>query len=383
MIAKKTKTHSSRHSGQAGEASAIRNPGISKTAGYRLEFILRAYRRAGMRESGRAMLFQMRFVAILLTVLAAVPASAQLRKINIAYTATSPYQAVLIIAKEAGIFKKHNLDPQLILTPGGSLGFQAMMGGDVAMVMADGSAAVTSNLAGADVVIIASFLNTFPYSLISIPEVKRVEQLVGGKVAISRFGSATDVSVRMSLAKVGLNPDKDVTILQIGTQTTRFAALQSKQVQATIITPPFTLTARKQGYNTLIDMAQLNIPFELTALLTRKAYIKAQPETVRDVVAALADAVHFYKREKEPVLKILSRYLQTTDREALEETYREIALKTVPEKPYPTLPGIQTILDELAPKNAKAKASRPEDFVDSSFVKKLDDEGYFERLYKK
>ncbi|TMA66868.1 MAG: ABC transporter substrate-binding protein [Deltaproteobacteria bacterium] len=257
------------------------------------------------------------------------PATAQLRKINIAYTATSPYQAALIIAKESGIFKKHGLDPQLILTPGGSLGFQAMMGGDVAMVMADGSAAVTSNLAGADVVIIASFLNTFPYSLISIPEVKKVDQLIGGKVAISRFGSATDVSVRMSLAKVGLNPDKDVTILQIGTQTTRFAALQSKQVQATIITPPFTLTARKQGYNTLIDMGQLNIPFELTALLTRRSYIKAQRETVTDVVTALSEAVHYYKREKEPVLKILSRYLQTNDREALEETYREIALKTI------------------------------------------------------
>ena len=278
------------------------------------------------------MLFRFQFILTSLLLLTlTTPAAAQLRKINIAYTATSPYQAALIIAQAAGIFKKHNLDPQLILTPGGSLGFQAMMGGDVAMVMADGSAAVTSNLAGADVVIIASFLNTFPYSLISIPEVKRVEQLVGGKVAISRFGSATDVSVRMSLAKVGLNPDKDVTILQIGTQTTRFAALQSKQVQATIITPPFTLTARKQGYNTLIDMGQLNIPFELTALLTRKAYIKTQRETVLDVVAALADAVHFYKREKEPVLKILSRYLQTTHREALEETYREIAPKTNPE----------------------------------------------------
>ena len=319
----------------------------------------------------------------LLLLTLAVPAPAQLRKINIAYTATSPYQAALIIAKEAGTFKKHGLDPQLILTPGGSLGFQAMTGGDVAMVLADGSAAVSSNLAGADVVIIASFLNTFPYSLISIPEVKKVEQLVGGKVAISRFGSATDVSVRMSLAKVGLNPDKDVTILQIGTQTTRYAALQTKQVQATIITPPFTLTARKQGYNTLIDMGQMNIPFELTALLTRKSYIKAQRETVLDVVTALAEAVHFYKREKEPVLKILSRYLQTTDREALEETYREIALKTMPEKPYPTLPGIQTIIDELALKNPRAKAARPEDFVDISFVKKLDDEGFFERLYKK
>ena len=310
-------------------------------------------------------------------------AAAQLRKLNIAYTATSPYQAALIIAQQTGMFKKHGLDPSLILTAGGSLGFQAIMGGDVAMVLADGSAAVTSNLAGADVVIIASLLNTFPYSLISVPEIKKVDQLVGGKVAISRFGSATDLSVRMSLAKVGLNPDKDVTILQIGTQTSRFAALQTKNVQATIITPPFTLTARKLGYNTLIDMAQLNIPFELTALLTRKSFIKAQRDTVASVVAALADAVHFYKREKEPTIKILSKYLQTTDREALEETYKEIALKVLPEKPYPTLPGIQTILDELAPKNPKAKNSKPEDFVDMSFVKKLDDDGYFERLYKR
>jgi NitT/TauT family transport system substrate-binding protein len=310
-------------------------------------------------------------------------ARAQLRKINIAYTATSPYQAVLIIAKEAGLFQKHGLDPQLILTPGGSLGFQAMMGGDVAMVMADGSAAVTSSLAGADVVIVASLLNTFPYSLISIPEVKKVDQLVGGKVAISRFGSASDVSVRMSLAKVGLNPDKDVTILQIGTQTTRFAALQTKQVQATIITPPFTLTARKQGYNTLIDMAQLNIPFELTAFLTRRSFIKAQRETVAQSVAALSEAIHYYKREKEPSIKILSKYLQTNDRDALEETYREVALKTLPEKPYATMPGIQVIIDEIAQKNPKAKAARPEDFVDMTFVKKLDDDKFFERLYKK
>src|ERR1041384_4652201 len=202
------------------------------------------------------------------------PAPAQMRKLNIAYTATSPYQAPVIIAREAGFFKKHGLDVSLILTPGGSLGFQAMMGGDVAMVLADGSAAISSSAAGADVVIIASLLNTFPYSLISLPEIKKVDQLVGGKVAISRFGSATVVSVKMALAKVGLNPEKDVTILQIGTQTARFAALQSKNVQATIITPPFTLTARKMGYNTLIDRSELNIPYQLTALVSSRAYIK-------------------------------------------------------------------------------------------------------------
>jgi ABC-type nitrate/sulfonate/bicarbonate transport system substrate-binding protein len=322
------------------------------------------------------------FISLLVFLGPGSPVGAQLRKLNIAYTATSPYQAPLIIAKDGGFFKKHGLDVATILTPGGSLGFQAMMGGDVSMVLADGSAAVTSSLAGADIVIIASFLNTFPYSLISLPEIKKVDQLVGGKVAISRFGSATDLSVRMALAKVGLT-EKDVILLQIGTQTARVAALQSKNVQATIITPPFTLTARKMGYNTLIDMAQLNIPFELTALLTTRVFIKSQHDVVASVIAALSEAIHFYKTEKEPSIKILSKYLQTTDREALDETYREIALKVIPEKPYPTLAGIQTILNELGVKNPKAKASKPEDFVDSSFVKKLDDEKFFNRLYKR
>ncbi|MBI4529720.1 MAG: ABC transporter substrate-binding protein [Deltaproteobacteria bacterium] len=318
-----------------------------------------------------------------LFLLLAAQAEAQLSKLNLAYTATSPYQAVLIVAKEAGFFRKNQLDVSLIFTAGGSLGIQAMLGGDVAMVVADGSTAVASNLAGSDVMIVASFLNTFPYSLISLPEIKRVEQLKGGKIAVSRFGSATDLGVRMALAKVGLNAEKDVALLQIGAQTARFVALQSKNVQATIITPPFTLTARKAGFNTLIDMAQLNIPFQLTALVGTRTYIRSHRDTVMSVVRSLVEGISFYKKEREASIKIMSKYLQTTDREALEETYREIAIKTVPEKPYPTLPGIQTILEELATKNPKAKASRPEDFVDVSFIKKLEEEKFFDRLYKR
>jgi len=312
----------------------------------------------------------------------ATPGAAQLRKINIAYTATSPYQAVLIVAKEVGLFKKHNLDPTLILTTGGSLGIQAMIGGDVAMTLSDGSSSVGSKLAGVDVLVIASLLNTFPYSLIALPEIKKVDQLRGTKVAVSRFGSATDLSVKMALARVGLNAEKDVTLLQIGVQTARFAALQSRNVQATIITPPFTLTARKLGYQTLLDMAELSIPFQLTALLALRPYLKSNPDTVLSVIRTLSEAIHFYKREKEATINILGRYLKTDDREALEETHREIAIRSIPEKPYPTLAGIKTILDETALRNPKAKGARPEDFVESSFVKKIDDEGLFERLYK-
>jgi len=310
-------------------------------------------------------------------------ANAQLRKINIAYTATSPYQAVLIVANEVGLFKKHNLDPTLVFTTGGSLGIQAMIGGDVAMTLSDGSSSVLSKLAGVDVLVIASLLNTFPYSLISLPEIKKVDQLRGAKIAVSRFGSATDLSVKMALARVGLNAEKDVTLLQIGVQTARYAALLSKNVQATIITPPFTLTARKAGMQTLLDMAELNIPFQLTALLALRPYLKSNPDMVLSVIRTLSEAIHFYKREKEATIKILGKYLKTDDREALEETHREIAIKALPEKPYPTLAGIRTIVDETALRNPKAKGAKPEDFVDSSFVKKVDDEGLFERLYKR
>ncbi|MBI2359770.1 MAG: ABC transporter substrate-binding protein [Deltaproteobacteria bacterium] len=333
-----------------------------------------------MNDSGRV-------VGVLLTLLFVfgfiANAGAQAKKLNIAYTATSPYQAVLIIAQDAGFLKKHNLDVSLIFTAGGSLGIQAMVGGDVAMAVADGSSSVAARLSGVDVMIIASFLNTFPYSLVSLPEIKKVNQLAGGKIAVSRFGSATDLGVRMALAKVGLNAEKDVTLLQIGAQTARFAALQSRNVQGTIITPPFTLTSRKLGFNTLIDMAELNIPFQLTALLASRSYLKRNPEVVTSVIQALTEGIHFYKKEKEASIKIVGKYLKTDDREALEETYREIALKVVPEKPYPTLAGVQTILDELGKKNPKAKASRPEDFVDSSFVKKIDDAGFIDRLYKR
>lgn len=333
-----------------------------------------------MHQEGRAVVL---FLALGLVFGFGSPAAAQLRKINIAYTATSPYQAALIITKDAGLFRKYGLDVSLIFTAGGSLGVQAMLSGDVAMNLSDGAASVGSKLSGVDNLMVASFINTFPYSLISIPEIKQVSQLKGTSVAVSRFGSATDLGVRMALAKVGLNAEKDVTMLQIGAQTARFTALQTKQVQSTIITPPFTLTARKMGYNTLIDMAQLNIPYQLTALTVMRSYIKEHPDILQAAVTALSEGIHYYKREKEATIKILGKYLKTDDHEALEETYREVALKVLPEKPYPTLPGIQTILDEYAKRFPKAKTMRPEEFVDLSFVKKLDDEGFFERLYKR
>ena len=113
----------------------------------------------------------------------------------------------MIVANEVGLFKKYNLDPTLVFTTGGSLGIQAMLGGDVAMTLSDGSSSVLSRLAGIDILVIASLLNTFPYSLISLPEIKKVHQLRGAKIAVSRL-ARHGLSVKMALAKVGLNAEK-------------------------------------------------------------------------------------------------------------------------------------------------------------------------------
>jgi ABC-type nitrate/sulfonate/bicarbonate transport system substrate-binding protein len=130
-------------------------------------------------------------------------------------------------------------------------------------------------------------------------------------------------------------------------------------------------------------MAQLNIPYQLTCLTAMRGYIKDRPDIILAVVEAVSEAIHYYKTEKAASLKILSRYLKTDDMEALDETYREVALKTLPEKPYPSAAGIQTVLDEYAKRIPKAKTMKPEEFMDISFVKKLDDEKFYDRLYKR
>ena len=305
---------------------------------------------------------------------------AELTKLRIAYTATTADQAAVVVTEQAGLFRKHGLDVSPTFIQGNSKALQAMLARDVAMVIGSGSAAVESRLAGADTVIIAGFLNTLPYTLVSIPEIKTLNQLKGMKIAVSNLASPMAVGLRLALAGVGLNLEKDVTLLQIGTEPDRLAALLSNRVQAAVLIPPSTLRTRKMAYITLLDMSQLN-PFQVTGLVTTRSYIKSQDNIVASAVTSLADGIHFYKSQKEKSLNILGKFLKISDQESLEEIYREMVLKLIPRKPYPSLLGIQAILDELSRRDPKAKSSRPEDFVEARFVRGLDDKKFFDALY--
>src|SRR5919108_4228726 len=310
------------------------------------------------------------------------PAESPLEKITIAYSSVSGHMAPLWVTHERGFFRKHGLDVQLVFIESGSTAVKSLISKEVAFAQMAGAGVIQSRLQGTDVVMIAGFLNTMDYQLMVDKSITRPDQLKGKAMAVSRFGSSSDFATRYALDKYGLVPEKDVTILEIGSQPARFAALEAGKIQAAMVAVPLTLKAKALGFHTLADLQMLGLEYQHTGLATTQALIKSRPDLIRNVMKAYVEAIHFYKTNRAESIAILGKYLKTTDPELLTEVYQNLGLTLTPRKPYPTLRGIEVMLRELAAKDPKAKTARPDDFVDLTFIKELDSSGFIDRLYK-
>jgi NitT/TauT family transport system substrate-binding protein len=305
-----------------------------------------------------------------------------LEKVTIAYSSVSGNMAPLWITHERGFFRKYGLDVQIVFIESGSTAVQSLTSKEVAFAQMAGAGVLQSRLRGSDVVMIAGFLNTLDYQLMVEKGITRPEQLKGKTMAVSRYGSSSDFATRYALEKLGLVPDKDVSILEIGTQPARFAALESGRIQAAMIAVPLTVRAKALGFHVLADLQMLGLEYQHTGLATTQALIKSRPDLVRNVMKAYVDGIHYYKTNRPESIAVLAKYLKTNDSELLNEVYNDLGLTLTPQKPYPTLRGIDIMLRELAARNPKTKAARPEEFVDLTFIKELDTSGYIDRLYK-
>jgi len=305
-----------------------------------------------------------------------------LKKITIGYSSISPASSPAWFAYEGGFFRKYGLDAQLIFIESGSRMVQTLVSGDVVAAQVGGAPVVQSNLQGSGVVIIAGLLNTMDYKFVVSRDITRPDQLKGKTVAVSRVGSSSDFATRYTLEKYGLVPDKDVAILQIGSQPARFSALESGRIHGVMIAIPLTARAAKLGLNILADLQMLGLEYQHTSLAVSQNMIKTQPDLVRNVLKSFVEGIHYAKTHRRDALAILAKYLKTDDADALQEAYESELQALIPEKPYPTLKGIQTILREMGAKDANARSARPEQFVDNSFMKELDSSGFIDRLYK-
>jgi NitT/TauT family transport system substrate-binding protein len=318
---------------------------------------------------------------IFLGAISSAPAQAGLEKMNIGYSAQAGAYAPIWITKDAGLFGKNGLEVNLIFVPGGPTAAAAMVAGEVQAVAMAGPAIVSSNLAGSDLVMIAGIVNTFAFQLVTVKDVRSPAQLKGKRIGVNRFGAAPDVAARYALKHLGIDP-REVTILQLGEQSTRLAAMKAGQLEAAILLPPITTMAQKEGMNVLLDMSDLGAEFQITGLASSRSFVTQKKPSALKLMRSFVEGIHYYKTHKKESMSIIAKYMRTDDMEAVNATYEYFANRIVPKKPYPSIKGVKALLELAAKDKPEAVNISPERFVNLSLLRELDDSGFIDRLYQ-
>lgn len=321
------------------------------------------------------------WIAIFLLVLAIDDLWAQaLTRVMSGYAATSGPHAVLWLAREAGLFEKNGLRTDIAYIRSGSTMGQALVAGEIQLAQMGGPAALAAGVAGFDVTMVAVALNTTP--IVIMGKVSKMEELKGKAIGVTRYGSNTDISARFAIRKAGLQPEKDVALIQLEDYAGIMGGIQSGRIAAGALADPFTDHAKKLGYQEIADIAALGLEFPFVGIVTKKSFIKEQPDVVQRFVRAYTESIALYKNNRELAKKITSKYTGIKDPEILTSTVDFYAPKLA-SVPYPTIGGIRFVLEQVAIRDPRAKNFSPESFMDVRFVKQLEDSGFIKELSRK
>lgn len=320
---------------------------------------------------------------LLAAIIFLISSSAGAESLRIAYTSIGLVYGPLWVTRDAGIFKKYNIDPELLYIAGGPPSLQALIAGDVAISFTAGGATVAANLSGSDVVLLGASIDSLPFELWSVPGIKQPEQLRGTKLGISRIGATTDFIARYLLKKWGLQPDKDVAIFQAGAGPQIFAALKGGAVQSGVLsTGPETLRAEAEGYVRLADVATSGLVYPFGPFAARQAFLKSQPELVSRFMKAYVEGIYRFKTDKALALTTLEKYTKQKTTPAAERIYEVYATKYFKRAPEATPAAIQTILEELSATRPLPPGIAPLRFAESRFIRELVASGFVDNLYK-
>ncbi len=316
------------------------------------------------------------------TVLApAASAPPSLVSVALAYTTTNAGTTPMWLAQEAGLFREQGLDTTLVRIPAGTPMLAALQNRDVVVAMAGGPAIVDAVLHGGDQVIVGSLTNYHNQALYSAPAYPTVESLRGQAVGVSRYGASSDVAGREALRRAGLDPGRDVAMLQTGGNPESVAALQTGTVQGIVVSPPLGLEARRLGLNLLIDITSLRLPSPGSTVTTTRPYLRDEPAIVEKVLRAVIAGVHRYETDPEAAFAAIARYTDVQDREVLEDTYAYFKGRFQRDL-YPSLEAIAAELESRVADVPAAATARPEAFVDLTIVERLRGSGYADSLHR-
>lgn len=303
-------------------------------------------------------------------------------KIRLSHSALETSNSVWFLAQDRGFYKKHGLDADLLFIQSTTTSVSSLLAGDVHVANASGGAVASAVVAGADLVMVACYLNSLPYELVVNEAIKSAEDLKGKSIGISRLGSASDVAARVLIRGLGLEPDKQVPIIQVGGSSERAAAFRAGRIAGFPSPPGIIHLTKGMPFRVLISTADFQKRFEFPYICatTTRNYLARQRETVKKVIMAHIEAVHFVKTRKDESKKIMAKYARTTNEDYLEAAYTASA-KLYDAVPLVTRPGTEVQIKEAAGRKPGAQL-RFEDMVDESIVRELEKSGFIDKVYK-
>ena len=301
-------------------------------------------------------------------------------QIRVGYGSLSTSYAPIWIAGEAQLFQKNGITAEVLYLES-ALVRTALIAGDIAMGGMSGTTMAAPRLQGADPIIIASFLNSLQYRLVVRPEIKTPAQLKGKRVGVAGFGLGAHRGAQIMITKLGLNPDTDVVMLQIGGDPTRMSALLSGTIDASVFNPPLYKRAVEAGMRVLANIEEMGFPVQASALVTTEQFVRKSPDLMRRAMKSIIESIYLIKTNPELTKRAIRKYMRFKDDRDTDEAY-QIMRDITPRKPYPTIEGMKTVLDELAVKFPAAKSAQPREFMDMRFIEELDRSGFIDGLYK-
>lgn len=302
----------------------------------------------------------------------------KLEKLRTGGGSASGAQMSIWLAKEGNYYEKNGLNVEVISIPGSSLALQAMLSGELPIIQAGGAGPIQAALSGTDTVIIATIAKKFNWWIFAQPNIGRIEDLRGKIFGTTRFGTQSDLASRIALRRAGIDPERDITMVQTGGPSETISAMVAGKVHAAAITPPATLQARKVKLKELVDLSKLDVEYHVNGVVTTRKFLKSNEDTARRYLKAYIEGAVRGIKDKAFAMKTMGRYFRTDDQEILEETYEMIIKTGFSVPPYPA--GIASLLQELEKPFPKAKGAKAEDFADSRLVRELDQSGFIKSL---
>lgn len=299
---------------------------------------------------------------------------------KVIWTAVTGAQSGLFIAQEAGYFKEEGLTTEMIHIPSSSRAISALLANEAQFSSADAGNVVQGVLQGADVRIFLAATNRMVFSVMASPSIQSPQDLKGKKMGITRVGSSTHTAALQALNIWGLKPDKDVALIALTEVPNILVALQAGQIDAGVVSPPTNTRARNAGFKELINLATDGPDYPSVTIAATRSYLSSNPEAARRFTRAYSRALHTFRTDKETSLKAINKYLQLDDPSVLEDTWQQFS-RYLPTIPYVPVAGMERIIADIAAENPSAAGAKPDQFLDSRFVKELEDAGFYKKLY--